>query len=283
MSNDAKIVAADLLTDIRLTGMIYALVKLAANTVYTSEKVYTNEDKCHVCSYPDETFAIKREVPCTVVTNRARIEYHPDDLTIVGGMALALYDNAIRHIKKERKLGPLKDFLTKNTSDIDMVWWPRIENKPGEPKEIITIQSPAIKEHVEQFKKAIESKFSRRNNVQSIMKLIPHAKSLQITVTQTNVLIAGVFHIHIHFTIIYKNDTTIQLEISDIAIHDGASSQLTIGPQGRTILRPMEYDPMYVSQIERNIKNVKIGKIKLHVPLHFTKHIPAYSTCCISN
>ena len=267
VSNDSKIVAASLLTDIRLTGMMYALIKLAANNVYTSEKVYTNEDTCHVCAYRDGEFAIKREIPCTPVLNRTRIEYHPEDLTIVGGMALALYDNAIRHIKKVRGLGPLKDFLTKNTSDIDMVWWPRTYSKPGEPKEIVTIHSPAIKEHVEQFKKALESKFSRRNNIQTIMKLIPHAKSLQIRVTQTDLFIAGVNHIHIYFIITYRNDTTIQIEICDIAIHDSGSSQLTIGPQKRAILSPMENDPMYVSQTAHDIHTVRIGRIKLNVPI----------------
>lgn len=67
---------------------------------------------------------------------------------IIGGMAIALYDYVIRDIKQSRRLPSLKNSLTKNTSDIDMVWWPRIpaSMSTSSNKEIITIHSPGIKQ-----------------------------------------------------------------------------------------------------------------------------------------
>ena len=256
--NDPKSVAADLLANTRLTELLYTLIKAAAGNVYVSDKVY---------AYPVGDLAAKRYEKQSTISSRYRLGYHPDDITIVGGMALALYDDAISHIKKDRKLGSLEEFLTKNTSDIDMVWWPRIfDSEPSRPREIITINSPAIKERVLQFKQSLQSFFQNREYVSFIMQLIPDVKSLQISVIQKNVIIAGVSHILIYFDVTYQDNTSITLEMCDISIHDGGSSQITMGPQG-AMLSPMENDPIYVSDMFQQINRIKIRKIEVHVPI----------------
>ena len=52
----------------------------------------------------------------------------------------------------------------------------------------------------------------------------------------------------------------------DISIHDGGSSQITMGPQG-AMLSPMENDPIYVSDMFQQINRIKIRKIEVHVPI----------------
>jgi hypothetical protein len=261
MKLDPKMVAAELLMDNRLTAMIYPLIRAAAGNGYKSNEV---------CAYPIEELATKRTLQC-IPSSRYIIEYNPNDLTIVGGMAFSLYDHAIRDIKIARSLKPLKEYLTKNTSDIDMVWWPRIfDSEPQKSQEIITVSSPAIDKHVENFKEVIIGIFQNPQYIDLILELIkqsiPDIKSLTIDVKRNVTIQAGVNHIIIYFNITYQNDTIIQLEICDISIHDGGSSQLTIGQQGRPILIPMEKDPMYVSQLQ--IKSLSITRnIFINVPI----------------
>lgn len=258
---EAKVVAAELLTDFRLTEVLHTLIRAAAGSMYGRT---TQMDQ--VCAYPDGDLSKKREgrEPCSN-SSRYIVEYHPDDLTIVGGMALSLYDHAITDVKIARSLKPLQEYLTKNTSDIDMVWWPRIiDREPFLPKEIITINSPAIIEQIERFRKNMEIIFHNMQYVQTIMQLIPNAASLNIHVVQETTLGAGVVHIKLYFQIMYQNGTTIQLEICDISIHDGGCSQKIKGPQG-LILKPMMDDPMYVSPINQ-INSLKMKKIQVSVP-----------------
>lgn len=256
---DPKIIAAGLLSDIRLSGLLYTLIKSAAGNIYVSNEV---------CTYPVGELAGKRSV-CDAISQRYVVAYHPNDLTIVGGMAFALYDNAVHDIKKARSLGPLQQYLSKNTSDIDIIWWPRIiDNTPGSDEEIIVINSPGIKKHIEQFKQNVQSTFQDTKYVELIKNFIPNLQSLEIEVSQTLTIQAGVIHIIIYFNITYKNGATIKLEMCDISIHDGGSSQINVGPLGRPILMPMKTDPMYVSQNDHQIKMLSITKeINVNVPI----------------
>ena len=256
---DPKIIAAGLLADIRLSGIFYKLIRASAGTIYSSNEV---------CVYPVGELARKRSV-CGSISQRYVLAYHPDDLTIVGGMAFAQYDNAIRDIKTARSLRSLQQYLSKNTSDIDMVWWPRIlDNSPNDDQEIVVISSPGIRNHVEQFKNNLQSTFQDATYVESMKHFIPNLKSLEIEVSQTFTAQAGVIHIIIYFNVIYNNDAAVKLEMCDISIHDGGSSQIKIGPQGHSILIPMEKDPMYVSQIYHQIKTLPITReISVNVPI----------------
>jgi hypothetical protein len=256
---DPKIIAAGLLADIRLSGLLYTLVRSGGRNIYVNNET---------CAYPVGESSGKRAI-CDAITKRYTLAYHPDDLTIVGGMAFAQYDNAISDIKKTRSLGPLQKYLSKNTSDIDMVWWPRIlDNMPGSNEEIVVISSPAIKKHVEQFKNNVQSIFQDAKYVDLIKQFIPNLKLLEIEVAQTLTVQAGVIHIVIYFNITYNNDARAKLEMCDISIHDGGSSQIQLGPQGRPILVPMETDPMYVSQTHHQIKTLPITpEIRVNVPI----------------
>ena len=258
----SKITAAELLTRIGFVELVYKYIKEATGNIYVSNQVY---------AYPLRESVEKRHEKHDTLSQRYMLGYHPDDLTIVGGMAFSLYDHAIRDMKDivtTRKLESLKTYLSKNTSDIDMVWWPRIlDNNQRGAREIITVNSPAIKEHAEQFRSRLQIVFQNPQYIESILKHIPDATSLMVEVSQRSTVIAGVIHIHIHFYITYEKNTTITLEIADISIHDGGSSQIVPGPMG-SILMPMETDPMHVTQMLFQIKTLHLSRrIKVNVPI----------------
>lgn len=54
------------------------------------------------------------------------IEYNPNDITIVGGSALNLYDILLKKIKERKEMKQLKSYINRETTDIDIVLWPRI-------------------------------------------------------------------------------------------------------------------------------------------------------------
>lgn len=251
---DPKMVAAELLSDINLPASMNILIKKAAGGVYSSDKVY---------AYLVGDQAINRLKESASISSRYIIGYHPDDLMVVGGMALAFYDTAISAIKKGRGMKPLKDYLKKSTSDIDMVWWPRIIDKePYKEREIITINSPGITEHVMRMKDSLQMLFQEPQYVEFLLNLIkqkmPNIQSLRIQVKESREGIrAGANKIIIDFIIAY-DDTMITLEMCDISIHDGGSSQITQGPRGSSILVPMEEDPVYCNPYNE-IKTLRLS------------------------
>jgi hypothetical protein len=157
------------------------------------------------------------------------------------------------------------------TSDIDMVWYPRIvDNEPSIPYDVLTIRSPAMEEHVlrfeEEMKQAIHDLFVM-NMTYIIKNTIPYVETVQLTVGKSDAgLLAGAHKILIFCTLTYIDHTTITFELCDISIHDGCSSQITRNEDGSRILVPMYYDPMYCSPLYQ--------LIMIHTPLHVGITVP---------
>jgi len=265
---DRKKLSSHLLTNLDVTSCIYLLIKGAAKSVYDDPKMTKRNQ---TCAYPIGTPATNRQ-QIGVITTRYWMEYHPDDIVIVGGMAVALYDALIQQNTRACGIQSLP-YVNNNTSDIDMVWYPRItDTEPDRVYEVLTMRSPAMEEHVmrleEAIKQAIQDNSIVRDNIVYIIKnKIPHVESVQLMVEKSNTgLLAGAHKILIVCILTYTDHTTITFELCDLSIHDGGSSQITQKEDGSLILVPMYYDPMYCSPFYQ--------LIMIHTPLHVGISVP---------
>ena len=245
---DTKKLSSELLTNLNVTSCVYLLVKSAAKRIHDK---MTKRNQ--TCAYPIGSFATNRQQVCAI-SLRYQMEYHPDDLIVVGGIAMALYDVSMQD---SRQAYGIPSYLRRNTSDIDIVWYPRIiDNEPSTSYEVLTIRSPAMEEHVvrleEAMKQILQEKSIYMNNiVYNIKNTIPHIVSVRLTVGHSDAgLLAGVHKILIFCTLMYTDHTTITFELCDLSIHDGGSSQITHHEDGSRILVPMYHDPMYCSPFE---------------------------------
>jgi hypothetical protein len=245
---DRKKLSSELLTNLNITSCVYLLIKSAAKRIHDK---MTKRNQ--TCTYPIGSLAINRQQACPIST-RYEMEYHPDDLIVVGGIAMALYDVSMQD---SRQAYGIPSYLRRNTSDIDIVWYPRIiDNEPGITYDVLTIRSPAMEEHVvrleEAMKQILQEKSVYMNNIiYNIKNTIPHIISAQLTVGHSDAgLLAGVHKILIFCTLTYTDYTTITFELCDLSIHDGGSSQITQHEDGSRIVVPMYHDPMYCSPFE---------------------------------
>lgn len=265
---DPKMVASELLANTTFAVTLYALIKNSMTDISQTNKV---------CTYPVGTEAKARFKSCAnTESKRYLVGYHPFDITVVGGMAVSFYDAAIANVKAGRKLKPLKEYLSRNTTDMDIIWWPRIiDFQPNMPEEVVTINSPGIREHVGKFEATLNTIFHEKKYVEliteQVSKILPNVKSVDINVSQSDKgLNAGVIKVVVYFTLTYEDGTTITLEMCDISIHDGGSSQITLGRTNQPILVPMTNDPVYIN-FNTDIKVLAFdGGIVINLPLLMT-------------
>ena len=251
---DHKIVAADLLAaDIRIPVILCLAVQAAAMKVTGEKGAFVGKG---ICVRSIGSPVTDRFRTCAKVEEKGTVEYYPNDLMVIGGMALKLYDYVIRDIKKSRGLPSLKNILSKNTSDIDMVWWPRKD-------EIITINSRGIMElrdkFIEKIKEELQDTYSQPNIVTMILGYVENATSFATEVEAGHTSpIFGAIHIYIYFIITYSDNTKIKLEMCDIAIHDSGSSQ----QNANNTLQFMTEDPVYCNPL------TEINRLAINPPYH---------------
>ena len=273
---ELKEIASQILTEKTLIRMLYLWLQDAAVKATKNESV--KENSRNICTYPIGTLATSRLDTCSeIVQERYRILYHPEDILIVGGVAIALYDEAISGIKisKYQNTSTLRGYLQKDTSDIDMVWWPRIEdNTPDMEEHVITINSPAISQLVSAYVRELNTIFENKEAIPLINKAIhiirPDIRLVRIEVEEsTKGIRAGVKKVLIHFIITVPeiNQKEIKLEICDISIHDGASSQMEFDSESKNpILKSMIVDPVYCHPESQIVAFPLLHSKKIHVP-----------------
>jgi hypothetical protein len=256
--NDPKIVAAELLAaDSRIPQLLCMGVHAAA--VHVTGGVNKPFIGKGICVRPISSPVADRIRACETVYERGTINYYPDDLMVIGGMAITLYDYVIRDIKESRMLPLLKNSLTKHTSDIDMVWWPRssFTNK------VITINSKGIMDLrdklIEKITDEMESTFRMPAVMDMVLHNVNNAKSFIIKVSSKySPPIYGAIHICIYFIITYEDGKTIELEMCDIAIHDSGSSQ----QHKSNTLELMKKDPVYCNP------STEINRLAVNPPFY---------------
>lgn len=190
------------------------------------------------------------------------IKYDANDIVIVGGAALNIYDYLLRELKARRDIAALEEYLKKKTSDIDIVWWPR---DPTE-KEIIISSSDAIEAMAIAFKQELVKLFDeKREELEAKLKPYIGDAKLSINVKLLHMWAVGVWSINIEFVVGDK-----VLKICDISLHDSGSSQL-IDKDGRPItdLSFMTSDPIYSSPRQgqsNSISYLNVDGVDIGVP-----------------
>ena len=152
--------------------------------------------------------------------------YNPVDITVIGGSALTIYDFALQSVKTRDQMRRVGEYIGRETSDIDMVWWPRTT-------ELMLSSSPLITHLCEQM---IE-----QCNLQFQQKMGRAPFGITNIVCRLGNVTPGVHHIV--FNVTHHGVTQ---ELCDLSIHDGTSSQrydeVDLPVQG---VHPMIEDPVY--------------------------------------
>lgn len=161
--------------------------------------------------------------------------YHPQDITVVGGSALMIYDQQFAGFKKRRPtmFRTLREEIQRETRDVDLVWWPRLTSS-RQASHIFTAESPSMIEFVENYLLKL-----REESQTFPMQAIPGMTTIAIDASLIRP--AGVHMVHLDVMF-----GEMRVKLVEMAIHDNGSSQrVTEGGEPITGLLPMELDPMY--------------------------------------
>jgi hypothetical protein len=269
---ESKEIVSQLLTEKSLVRELYKIIQNAAVNATTSKSVI--DDSHNTCAYPIGSPALSRTDECSI-SKRYHVSYHPEDILIVGGMAVSLYDEAISGIKSRyHNTSTLQRYVEKDTTDIDLVWWPRIKDTtPYIEENVVTINSPAISTLVTKYVSELNMILTNKKDIEIIENIIhgirPDITLVRIEIEESSIGIkAGAKKILIYFIItIPENQTEIKLEICDISIHDGASSQKAVDAiSNKLILQPMMLDPMYCLPYVQTVSFPLSRKKNIYMP-----------------
>jgi hypothetical protein len=258
-------IASKILINVPFIADVYKVVKQAGLNAVKDDRVI--DAKNNVCIItPYEPGKNRITDPCKDSRSYS-IEYDANDLVVLGGAALNIYDFKLQKLKERRGIEKLEQFVKKKTSDIDIVWWPRWVSTD---KQIITSKSTAITTLVQVFIGYLAEGFNLVKDRLStgIKSQIPGLKNsdmLNISISQKQTFPAGVFNITIQFQI-----RDISLKMCDIIVHDSGSSQ-RYDSEGKEItdLRFMTHDPIYCNpkpEQNNSINYLNVNGIDIAVP-----------------
>lgn len=195
------------------------------------------------------------------------LEYDPEDIYVYGGCALALYDGALHGFKQKYRLNSLEKRVLKNTTDIDLAWFPRV------PDEITgwvaTSESPMIVAMVKEYKRDLEMIVARhQENLKMLIRKVLEGKH-EITEIDD----VTVHHHHgehekkagVHSLKLSCKINGAELQLCEISIHDNASSQQYDELHYEIPhMRRMTEDPVYCPPEE--LVHLDVYRIKIPVP-----------------
>jgi hypothetical protein len=259
--NASYISSAILINDF-IIAKIYSIIKGAGLAATKTGDVISKKND--VCIIQSNQPGMTRKSGCHKSTDYY-IEYNSNDLVVVGGAALNLYDFKLRQFKGRHKMGGLETFVKKTTSDIDIVWWPHsVKDMSGRNTSdiIVTSQSGAIQILADVFVYILDQKMNE--NMDTLYNFFNEAvkpysiDTFSHNISKKNIEAPGVISITIEFNI-----NNINVKLCDISIHDSGSSQLfnRTGQYINTLL-PMSDDLLYVTSnpVPRNdINNTYIA------------------------
>ncbi len=185
------------------------------------------------------------------------LNYDPNTITIMGGAALNVYTTLLSEYIKTKGIIGLKDYVKRETTDIDIVWWPEYDKKD---KAIISA-SPIIKKFVEILTEKIKEKIStiEISGIKTFL-VSNNIDDKAIAKFDDSVLTSkykfGSFQIYIYGITAKKE----QIKLVDFTIHDTASGQRT------SEIKPMEDDPTYMNlENIHSVNSINIPKISTFI------------------
>lgn len=224
MSSD--IISSRLISHIDFIALIYGIVKDAASITVLTPTVIENKNK--LCILPiNELGIIRTSRSCEETTSAGSIIYSSDDILIAGGTVLNIYDSILTGFKARRDIKKLKEYITRDTFDIDMKWWPR----EAPTRVIATSKSKAIITLVETFKDTLISKFESDTIRTQILEKIQSYSGLDgitklsIYISLKDVRYVGANSLTITLNIKDTSEKEYAIKICDISIYDNGSSQ----------------------------------------------------------
>ena len=139
---------SSIVSDIRVIEFIYRAIQNAAHNANNMER------KKKLPYYVSQIGSMSRsDEPrfMYIDYDKSPLYYDIDDITIIGGAVLNIYDSKLTGFKERRKdeFKSLREELNRETTDIDIVWWPReiLKNRGY----IYTADSPAIVSFIQSF------------------------------------------------------------------------------------------------------------------------------------
>ena len=198
------------------------------------------------------------------------LEYNPKDIYVYGGCALALYDGALHGFKNKYQLNSLEKRVLKNTTDIDLAWFPRVPDEITGSIDaagwVATSESPMIVQMAKEYKKNLQMIVAHHQETLKVLisTVLEHKHGItevdDFTVHHHHEKKAGVHSIKLSCKI-----NGAELQLCEIAIHDNASSQ-----QYNELhyeiphMRRMTEDPVYCPPEE--LVHLHVYRIKIPVP-----------------
>ncbi len=266
MNNES--LSSSIVSDADIIAYIYTIIKNAGIKVVNTEAVKDN--KSDVCVAKANTEGVTR-FNCSKSKNEYSIHYDANDIMIVGGAALNIYDYLLSDFKTRKEFGKLEQYIKKNTSDIDIVWWPRaVVDIKGNyiDKEIVVAKSEAITELAGAFKYTLQELFNENKEILT-EKIKPYVKNIEedivINVVMEPMYKLGTWNININFKIKDK-----EYKLCDVIIHDSGSSQLyDINGNEIKTLQNMMNDPIYCTPRQghyNSISYLNVNGIDIAVP-----------------
>lgn len=281
MSNDESL-SSKILSNVDIIADIYKIVKDSGLKATSSAEVKRVENSTTIikanipgvnrfsanCRRP----GLNANTQCRT-SNYYTIKYDANDMTIVGGASLNIYDYLLRELKGRRSISALEDYIKKRTSDIDVVWWPRsVTNPAGNSidREIVTSTSPAIAKLVDEFIKQLIIHFEENKEMlqTKLKQIIPNSTDSDTL----NIEVGGDFYTERKAYHNYKSGTytvvikfkikSHEFKICEILVHDsGASQQFDENGLEIKDLRYMTTDPMFCSPVQSSPKAISYQNV----------------------
>jgi hypothetical protein len=261
-----NIISSRLISHNDFIALIYGIVKDAAAVATAAPQVIENKNK--LCILPVNESGVTRTSrtrACEETTSAGSIIYSPDDILIAGGAVLNIYDSLLTGFKARRDIKQLKEYITRDTLDIDMKWWPR----EAPTRVIATSKSKAIVILAETFKDALKGKFDDASIKTRILEKIQSYSELDgiinltVDISLKDIRYVGAHSLNITLKIKDTTEKEYALKMCDISIYDNGSSQ-DYTMEGELIgkLQPMHEDPNYSSPFIGSPNTMKIVPIE---------------------
>jgi hypothetical protein len=284
--NREESLSSKILTNVNIIAEIYNIIADAGKRAVNSEIVISSANNVNIIkseitevnrvtadcrgirsiTHRNNSNSIKK----CIKSNNYIIKYDENDIMILGGAALNVYDYLLKDFKHRRGIAAMEEYIKKKTSDIDIAWWPKLTANISNPTkqindEIVVSSSTAINELVNEFKRELELEFGKKEILDTIKEQI----KLYTNNVSDNELKFYIKHLHIYQAGVHKLEVIFSIKnysinLVDISIHDGGASQ-RYDSEGNEItdLLPMFMDPVYCTSKQSELNSIISFPVKV--------------------
>jgi hypothetical protein len=251
-------ISSKIVANIDFVSKLYKIIKEAGGDAIKEKRLTDMEDVVKINTKGITRFSPSRK------TKDYKVEFNQNDMTIVGGEALNIYDYKLSEYKSNKGLNALEKYIKKSTSDIDIVWWPRVSTKNNGPiTEIVTSRSEAIVHLATNFRKLLQAKLDENKelivgSIKPYINRYTNSDIVNIDVAYNPYYALGTISLPVNITV--KGSI---LKLCDISIHDSGASQLyDMDGNKLDTLKYMTDDPVYLTPIPGTANSILYLDVK---------------------